>query len=323
MDPAISVIIASYNRPELLRQTVLSILQQTLSPAEIVIVDDGSPIDVFPAVRDLGPTVKFHRQGNAGICSVRNHAVRLSTSPWIALCDNDDLWRPDKLERQMLLHTTHPDVEYSFTNFSIVTDDTWSESTKFDTLPSDFFGPVTRTPNGDMVVHEALYNEILSCQPVFPSSVMMSRSFYDRIGRSLEEFGHNASEDLELTLRCVRNAPIGVVIEPVVGIRKHLDNKSRDITRVVMDQIAVLEYALTHHNISLAARALVKQAIAARALDVSSLAFAERRFDLHKIFFASIPHDQRMATLRIKRAIASLPRPIATSISSLLRNQAP
>lgn len=321
MDPAISVIIASYNRPELLRQTVLSILNQTLPPAEIVIVDDGSPIDVAPAVRDLGPTVTFYSQPNAGICNVRNNAVRLSTSPWLALCDNDDLWRPDKLERQMLLLKADPGIEFSFTNFSIITDEVWSSGTKFDTITDDFFGPVTRTPNNDLVVHEPLYNAILSRQLVFPSSVLLSRRLYDHIGGSREEFGHNASEDLELILRCVRHAPVGVVAEPVVGIRKHPDNKSRDITRVILDQIAILQHALIHHELSRTSRVLVEKSILTRTLDVASLAFTQRHYDLHKKLVANVPHDQRNATLRIKRALASLPRPVTTRISSLLQKR--
>ena len=317
---AVSVVIPYFNRPELVRATVQSLLAQTLAPAEILVVDDGSPTDVAPALAGLGPTVKLHRQANAGVTTARNTGVRHATSPWIAFCDHDDLWRPDKLARQMHLHATTPGLLYSFTNFTIVSDDIWSETTKFDTLPPDFFAPAdpVRTPSGDLILGRSLHDAILSRQPIFPSTVVLARSLFDSIGGFEPSLGRNVSEDLEFTLRCLRHPAHGVVLDPVVGVRKHPNNTSRDNTHNILHQIEILHYVLAHHPLSDTSRSLIHAAIANRSIIGSCSAFTEHRFDLHQQLLANVPAAQLTLRLRLKQAVAALPRPLAARIGSLL-----
>ncbi len=318
--PAISVVVPAYNRPDLLRETVATILAQTLPPAEIILVDDGSPNPLPADLQDLGPTVRLLRQPNAGITAARNTGVLHATSPWIAFCDHDDLWRPDKLEQQLRLHLTYPDLLYSFTDFRIVADNTWSPQTKFSTLPPDFFTPADPhpTPSGDLILRRSLHNSILHRQPIWPSSVLLSRAFFDRIGGFRPELGRNVSEDLEFTLRCLRQPPTGVLLQPLVGVRKHPGNTSRDHALATLHQVEILEHVLAHHNLPPETRAAIQEGIHRRLLLRAQTAFADRQFRLHRQLLREVPARSLSPKDHVRQAIAFLPQPLALRLSNLL-----
>ena len=130
----IAVIVPSYNRADLVGETLASILGQSYPPAEIVVVDDGSS-DNTEAVVARYATVKYLRIRNAGECAARNAGVAVTTAPWVAFCDSDDLWHPDKLKLQAEVCEKFSGVHYCFTDFRTVIDRVWSEPSKFDTSP--------------------------------------------------------------------------------------------------------------------------------------------------------------------------------------------
>ena len=95
----LSVIIPLYNKEREIGDTVRSVLAQTLQPAEIVVVDDGSTDGSADIVRGIAsPLIKLVTQANAGECAARNRAIAESTGDYIALLDADDTWEPGFLE---------------------------------------------------------------------------------------------------------------------------------------------------------------------------------------------------------------------------------
>jgi glycosyltransferase involved in cell wall biosynthesis len=101
--PAVSVVIPSHNRADLLLRSLESVLGQTLPPLEVIVVDDGSTDDTERVVRGLGSeVVRYVRQPRRlGAQAARNRGIREARSDWIAFQDSDDEWLPDKLERQV------------------------------------------------------------------------------------------------------------------------------------------------------------------------------------------------------------------------------
>lgn len=99
----ISVIIPNYNYGRFLSSTLNSIQGQTLKPYEIIVVDDGSSDMSVNLVRDQFPGVRLLTQRNRGVNAARNHGITLAKGKLIALCDADDLWLPQKLEKQIQL----------------------------------------------------------------------------------------------------------------------------------------------------------------------------------------------------------------------------
>jgi glycosyltransferase involved in cell wall biosynthesis len=97
--PAISAVIPTYQRAELVGRAIDSVLAQSSPPVEVIVVDDGSTDDTPARLREYGDRVVTLRQDNAGGAAARNLGVRHASGDWIAFCDSDDLWRPDHLAR--------------------------------------------------------------------------------------------------------------------------------------------------------------------------------------------------------------------------------
>ena len=106
----VGVVVPTFNRPTETLRAINSILHQTVLPAEIVVVDDGSSPDCVKELSRLlhGFDVRIvwnEPSRHPGIA--RNHGVALLKSKWVAFLDSDDLWLPDKLEKQLALAQKH------------------------------------------------------------------------------------------------------------------------------------------------------------------------------------------------------------------------
>src|SRR4051794_21640954 len=102
MTPLVSVVVPTHNRASLLARTVRSIARQHLSELEIIVVDDGSRDATAVAACSADARVRVIRHAHAlGVSAARNRGVAEARGQWIAFCDDDDLWAPDKLELQI------------------------------------------------------------------------------------------------------------------------------------------------------------------------------------------------------------------------------
>jgi glycosyltransferase involved in cell wall biosynthesis len=315
----VSVIIPTYNRSKLLVETVDSILSQTYSVAEIIVVDDGSTDDTQEVVRKMPSTVKYHRIENSGECAARNIGVSLAVSSWIAFCDSDDLWREDKLAKQMQLHEQVPHLQYSFTNFAIVSDGIWASSSKFDGAPSDFFDGCKSVSESGAICETSLYEKVLRFQPIFAgSTILMTANLFRSLGGWNVPLGRTPSVDLEFTLRCLQHGPVGIIRDPCVGIRKHSTNFSGNNYRTKLGEIEVLRYALTHHSIPKSTKEAIRNSIEIRRADAAYGAFAIQEFDVCRELLSDLPKTLLTTKLRAKRFISSCPTVIAKPLHSIL-----
>ena len=324
----VSVLIPAYNRADLLPETLEAILSQSLPPAEVLVVDDGSQDNTRQAVERFGGQVGYHYIENGGICRARNTAASLARQPLLAFCDHDDLWRPDKLVQQMSLHDAVPGLRYSFTNFSLVVDGVWASSTKLDDAPADFFDPqyfntnvvesAAQSNDRSAVYQHSMFRSLLKFQPIWPSTVMIDRLFFEQLGGFREQFGRNPSEDLEFTLRCVRQGPIGVVQQPVVGVRRHGLNYSADNDRNTAGQIDILRYVLEHHALTQEEHALVAEQIHLRRVEAVYGAFRRSDFAHVRQLLDGVPATYVDSKTRLKGMVSKLPAPLARVARRLL-----
>jgi glycosyltransferase involved in cell wall biosynthesis len=113
--PTVSVVIPVFNAERHLREAIESVLNQTILPDEMVVVDDGSTDESLRIVAEYGSRVTIRRQANLGASAARNLGATTSRCHWIAYLDADDYWFPDKLEKQLALIASDPavDVVYS------------------------------------------------------------------------------------------------------------------------------------------------------------------------------------------------------------------
>ncbi len=103
----VSVIIPAYNMQAYLAEAIKSVLNQTLAVNEIIVVDDGSS-DKTAEVAASFSTATLIRQENAGAAEAMNNGVRHSSGPLIAFLDADDVWQPEKIEKQVQFLKSNP-----------------------------------------------------------------------------------------------------------------------------------------------------------------------------------------------------------------------
>ncbi|MBI3009552.1 MAG: glycosyltransferase family 2 protein, partial [Candidatus Omnitrophica bacterium] len=113
--PLVSVIIPTYNRASMLREALESVRHQTVKDLEILVIDDGSTDETTQVVAGFGEPAIYFKQLNQGVAAARNLGIRKSRGVFVAFLDSDDLWYPQKLERQIDYLSTHPDIGLLYT----------------------------------------------------------------------------------------------------------------------------------------------------------------------------------------------------------------
>lgn len=99
-----------------MREALESILAQTHRPLEIIVADDGSTDGTGAIVAGFGERVRYVKQSNKGPATARNFGLSLATGDFVAFLDADDLWHPEKLERQLARFQNRPELDYCVTH---------------------------------------------------------------------------------------------------------------------------------------------------------------------------------------------------------------
>ncbi len=192
----IAVIIPAYNRVETIAGAIESVLAQSLTPKEIIVVDDGSS-DATSEVVKIFEEVSLLRQKNMGVSAARNNGVMMAESEWIAFLDSDDIWHRDKLKKQVAFHKKHRDILISYT------DETWIRNDVHVKMPKKFSKS-----------SENLYERSLSHCIIAPSSVIVQKKMFDAFGGFDESL--EVCEDYDLWLRIMKCHQIGLINEKLI-----------------------------------------------------------------------------------------------------------
>lgn len=205
-DRSVTVVIATRDRPELLRRAIAGVEQQTHDQhVEIILVFDRSEPDLALA-RDednfrIVVTTNVHSPGLAG---ARNSGIKMASNNWIALCDDDDEWLPGKLSAQFDALESNPDARAACTGIFI--------RYEGDDTP--------RVPDPAKMTFEEFLNDRMT--EVHPSSWLVHRqTFIDDVGLVDENIPGGYAEDYDFILRTVRFGPIAVAEKPLVRIWWH------------------------------------------------------------------------------------------------------
>jgi hypothetical protein len=314
----VSAIIPAYNRADFLPETIATLLAQTSAPHEIIVVDDGSTDGTEAAVARFGDAVRYRRIENSGAPVARNVGAAMATGDWLWFCDSDDLWRPEFLARMRALAATAPYPKFLFGNFQLVRDGVWEQVTKFDTAPKDFWNAIASRKNETGTIFtEPLYPHILKFQPIFPSTIVMTKALFDAVGGFDAKFARTASEDFEFTLRCVAEAPIGMIEASLTGVRRHGGNFSGNQLKNLLGEVKILRHAQAHHAAAPRYAALIDADIRQRNLQALDLAFANGDYNLVQSLAREIGKDGLSFKPRLKASLAALPEFLRTPFIAL------
>ena len=189
----VTVIIPTYNRAQRVCRAVSSVLDQTFTDFEIIVIDDASTDDTGERLEEFGNRIKVIRHPeNKGVSAARNSGLKKAKGEYISLLDSDDYWMADKLRVQVDFFKENPDAVISQAR------EMWIRNGKH-------VNPAKKhlKPSGDIFIPS------LKLCLVSPSAVMFKKSLLDEIGMFDEEFP--VCEDYDLWLRIAYKYPVYLI----------------------------------------------------------------------------------------------------------------
>jgi len=311
---SLSVVIPTYNRAALLRETLAAVLAQECPADEVIVVDDGSTDGTAQMLAGLG--VRLLRQANAGDLAARNTGLAAASGDLVAFCDSDDLWRPGFLAAMQALWQAEPRLVAGFGNFRIIRNGAWLPDAKFGSAPPGFWDGLREVGPGLSVFDTPIVDRLIRFQPCFPSALVVDRNHMRGIGGWDESVGRTVGTDFATMLRLAEHAPIGVVQAPLVGIRKHAGNYSADVQAMNLGDALILEHVLARRPALRPLASVIEASVAARRGDALDTAFARRDFAAVRAISRLLPTPG--ASRKAKMAVAALPAPMDRLASAAL-----
>lgn len=216
--PFISVIIPTYNRLELLKETVRSVRGQTFGDFELIVVNDGSSDGTREWLEGQHDIRSLHR-ANSGIARSRNAGAAIARGRWFAFVDHDDLWADDKLTRQAQFAIAHPYVGLIAARHARIGANYSSRRTG-------------KWIKGDLLV------KVFSESFIHTSSVMIRRDVFHEVG-GFPPF-YRFADEFHVWLQIAARYPIAYLDDTLVFIRFYESNTSHDRIGVRSDTYHIL-----------------------------------------------------------------------------------
>lgn len=237
-EPLVTVIIPAYDSAATIDATLRSVRAQTYRHLEILIVDDGSQDQTPQIVLDHAtqdPRIRLIRQPNAGVARARNRAIAESTGELIAPIDADDLWRADKIERQVqALAASGPRTALVYAWYALIDGR--------DRILSLHHSPVAR---GDVLRQICRGNLIGNgSSPLIRKSVLVEIGGYEP---ALRDQGAQGCEDHLIYFRIAERHHFAVAADHLVGYRRTPTNMSSDVFQMVRSWRVVAQEMRARH----------------------------------------------------------------------------
>lgn len=210
IQPLISVVMPAFNAEKTIGQAIQSVLNQTYKKLELIIVDDASTDETLSiageyARKDTRIRI-LKNMKNFGVSQSRNHGVEFANADWVAFLDSDDMWMPDKLEKQYQMILDNPSCSICFTGSAFMDEH------------SHRYNYILSVPR-QLVYHDLLKQNLISC-----SSVLVKKEVLKKYPMMNDPLIH---EDFATWLEILKNESYAIGInEPLLIYRLCKSSKS-------------------------------------------------------------------------------------------------
>lgn len=210
--PKVSVIIPTYNREDYLPDAIDSVLNQTYQDFEIIIIDDGSTDSTKNIVTNYisqnGERVKYLFQNKKGSSAARNNGIKNAKGEFIAFLDSDDIWLPEKLEKQIKLIESD---KIGFVHSNAIVESNGKITSRI-------------KPNSPVLNFDDLF---LGGKNIVMSTSLIKKEFIEDVGMLDEAL--KVAVDYDLWIRILMRYPIKHINETLAVYREHNNNISSDL----------------------------------------------------------------------------------------------
>lgn len=227
----VSVILTTYNGASrgYLVESIKSVLSQTYQNYELLIIDDGS-VDNTKAICEKylsNSKVKYIYQENRGLAAARNIGIKNSKGEYICFLDDDDVWKPEKLEKEIKFFENYQDKKIGmvFTSLELINKDGRKIAIQSHIAKGNIYG-------------ELFYKNIVDA----PSSVMIKREVFEKVGLFREYM--MSCQDYELWFRIAKHYHVYSINETLVKYRVHQNKMSTNCKKGEFYRFVTLFLAL-------------------------------------------------------------------------------
>ncbi len=231
----VSVIVPTYNRVHMVTEAIDSILNQTFKDFELIIVDNYSSDDTESIVKSyVDKRIRYFRNQNNGLVSVnRNYGIEKSHGEYIAFLDDDDLWLPEKLEKQVELLDSNKELALVYSDCYIIDGDgSLRENTYF---------------HGIRPFRENVFNELLKGNFIPMLTVAVRREALDKVG--VFNLRYKICQDYDLWLRIAKYYPIDFIEQPLAKYRFYGESSSqKNIVLAWQELLHIIDYWLDRNQ---------------------------------------------------------------------------
>ncbi|MHC4268336.1 MAG: glycosyltransferase family 2 protein [Planctomycetota bacterium] len=218
--PLVSVIIPVYNCEQYLAAAIQSVVDQTYSTTEIIVVDDGSTDGTCEIVKRSFPSVRYCYQDNSGTGAARNRGIAMAQGSFFAFLDADDFWLNNKLADQMKVFRNNPDTEIVFGHVKQFLCPKLDEITKKKLRCSDELMP-----------------------GFLPCTMLIKRDSFFHVG--LFETSWQVGQDVSWILRAKEHELRMIMLPDLVYMRRlHKNNKGITHRHFIKDRVRILKSSI-------------------------------------------------------------------------------
>jgi glycosyltransferase involved in cell wall biosynthesis len=219
----VSVIIPTYNRADYLAQALQSVFDQSLSPFEVLVIDDGSSDGTADLVRGWQPAVRYLWQDHKGVSAARNLGLDEAQGQVVAWLDADDLWESHFLESTIDLLAEDQELDGVYSGC----------------IHIDAGGNILPQSSNRVVPPSELYWSLIDGNFIATPSIVVRKECYDRVDRFDPDLG--ICEDYDMWLRLASEFTIAGLAVPLVRIRIHDSNTMGDIAAFSRFRLALVQ----------------------------------------------------------------------------------
>lgn len=228
----VTVIIPTFNRGYCLAESIQSVLDQSFTDFELIVVDDGSTDNTLDVVSQFPDIQKIRLDENRGVSFARNRGLKQARGEWIAFLDSDDLWEKEKLATQIKWVERHPG------HHAVYTDEIWIRN-----------GVRVNAMNKHRKYSGDIFRYCLPLCIVSPSSVLLHTELLSEDGGFDESMP--VCEDYDLWLRIAKQVPFHFIEEKLIVKRGgHADQLSRKFWGMDRWRVHALEKLLQENRIN-------------------------------------------------------------------------
>ncbi len=242
----VSVIMPLYNKAQYVVRAVESVLAQSYTNFELLVIDDGSTDDGPSKVEAVSDSrIRLIKQQNAGVSAARNRGINEAKGKWIAFLDADDFWMKDYLTQQIELLERNPDLAWSATNFFI---ETGSQQRKGIHSNHDF---TKMKMGGNEYFDNYFHARYTQTVEAWTGSIIVRKDIFEKVGMFTTTMSHG--EDTDMWFRIAFKCPqIGYIPEPLAvydaSVQGSLTEADEPLSVIYMRMDRYTEMARKHNS---------------------------------------------------------------------------